>query len=127
MYTSIYNALARNKFLRNSEYPKDHLSSHFFQVLWFLCRLRSKAAHRYNFVWRLSVRPSVRVVWPIETFSWSSRKAVSQATQAVTLLFKLKLLLLSCFGKGNLFIFLEFPPWNEHPFRCKSVKNNLIR
>ena len=58
----IYNALALNKFLWNSEYPKDHLSSHFFfQVLWFLCRLRSIAAHRDNFVWRLSVRPSVRV------------------------------------------------------------------
>ena len=58
----IYNALALNKFLRNSEYPKDHLSSHFFSsVVVFVSPAKHIAVHRENFVWRLSVRPSVRV------------------------------------------------------------------
>ena len=50
-----------------------------------LCRLRSIAVHRDNFVWRLSVRSSVRSV---VTLSWNrhtmlTHSYVSQATHAI--------------------------------------------
>ena len=44
---------------------------------WFLCPLRSIAAHWDHFVRRLSVRPSVCVcVCPVVTLSWLSRIAM---------------------------------------------------
>ena len=64
----IYNALALNKFLRNSEYPKDLLSSHFFSsVVVFVSPAKHIAAHTNV---GITLSGVCLCVWPVEIFSW---------------------------------------------------------
>ena len=51
------------------------------EKIWFLCRLRSIAAHRDNFVWRLSVCVSV-CLYCSHTFLVVTHSYVLQATHA---------------------------------------------